>query len=189
MRRVVTALLTNRSRGASVAAMSLGRHGDQRLLMRRRNVRVPFSRSGEGDRVEGPRARRLAAGGGASLVACALGRSGQDFTHRRPHPRPFSRRFDELSGRRGRAHGSRLAVGDPRSGLGPDADFGSDASDAANLEAHFGRMWDAAEPMMEFGPAIEALEPKRKLGPQSHTEPFERRGALRLILAPVCGRP
>jgi hypothetical protein len=31
---------------------------------------------------------------------------------------------------------------------------------AAKFEAHFARMCDAAEPMIEFGPAIEAMEPK-----------------------------
>jgi phosphatidylserine/phosphatidylglycerophosphate/cardiolipin synthase-like enzyme len=31
---------------------------------------------------------------------------------------------------------------------------------AAKFEGHFGRMWDAGQPMVEFGPAIEALEPK-----------------------------
>ena len=31
---------------------------------------------------------------------------------------------------------------------------------AAKFDAHFERMWDAAEPMIEFGPAINALEPK-----------------------------
>ena len=35
-----------------------------------------------------------------------------------------------------------------------------DAGATAKFEAHFERMWDAAEPMIEFGPAIEALEPK-----------------------------
>ena len=35
-----------------------------------------------------------------------------------------------------------------------------DASAAAKFEAHFERMWDAAEPMDEFAPAINALEPK-----------------------------
>jgi phosphatidylserine/phosphatidylglycerophosphate/cardiolipin synthase-like enzyme len=35
-----------------------------------------------------------------------------------------------------------------------------DAVAAAKFEAHFERMWDAAEPMIEFGPAINALEPK-----------------------------
>jgi phosphatidylserine/phosphatidylglycerophosphate/cardiolipin synthase-like enzyme len=35
-----------------------------------------------------------------------------------------------------------------------------DAGAAAKFEAHFERMWDAAEPMIEFGPAINALEPK-----------------------------
>jgi phosphatidylserine/phosphatidylglycerophosphate/cardiolipin synthase-like enzyme len=34
-----------------------------------------------------------------------------------------------------------------------------DAGAVAKFEAHFERMWDAAEPMIEFGPAIEALEP------------------------------
>src|SRR5271165_7348222 len=31
---------------------------------------------------------------------------------------------------------------------------------AAKFDAHFERMWDDAEPMIEFGPAIQALEPK-----------------------------
>ena len=35
-----------------------------------------------------------------------------------------------------------------------------DTGAAARFEAHFERMWDAAEPMIEFGPAIDALEPK-----------------------------
>jgi phosphatidylserine/phosphatidylglycerophosphate/cardiolipin synthase-like enzyme len=35
-----------------------------------------------------------------------------------------------------------------------------DAVAAAKFEAHFERMWDVAEPMIEFGPAINALEPK-----------------------------
>jgi phosphatidylserine/phosphatidylglycerophosphate/cardiolipin synthase-like enzyme len=35
-----------------------------------------------------------------------------------------------------------------------------DARAAAKFEAHFERMWDAAEPMIEFGPAINALEPR-----------------------------
>ncbi len=35
-----------------------------------------------------------------------------------------------------------------------------DSSAAGRFEAHFERMWGAAEPMIEFGPAIEALEPK-----------------------------
>jgi phosphatidylserine/phosphatidylglycerophosphate/cardiolipin synthase-like enzyme len=35
-----------------------------------------------------------------------------------------------------------------------------DPDAAAKFEAHFGRMWDAAEPMIEFGPAIQAMEPK-----------------------------
>jgi phosphatidylserine/phosphatidylglycerophosphate/cardiolipin synthase-like enzyme len=35
-----------------------------------------------------------------------------------------------------------------------------DAGAAAKFDAHFERLWDAAEPMIEFGPAIEALEPK-----------------------------
>ena len=33
-----------------------------------------------------------------------------------------------------------------------------DAVAAAKFEAHFERMWDAAEPMVEFGPAINALD-------------------------------
>ena len=28
------------------------------------------------------------------------------------------------------------------------------------FDAHFERMWDAAQPMIEFGPAIKAMEPK-----------------------------
>jgi phosphatidylserine/phosphatidylglycerophosphate/cardiolipin synthase-like enzyme len=35
-----------------------------------------------------------------------------------------------------------------------------DAGAAAEFEAHFARMWDAAQPMIEFAPAIKALEPK-----------------------------
>ena len=35
-----------------------------------------------------------------------------------------------------------------------------DAGAVAKFEAHFERMWDAAQPMIEFGPAINALEPK-----------------------------
>ncbi len=35
-----------------------------------------------------------------------------------------------------------------------------DAGAAAKFEAHFERMCDAAQPMIEFGPAINALEPK-----------------------------
>ncbi|MBV8443310.1 MAG: hypothetical protein JO312_22600 [Hyphomicrobiales bacterium] len=35
-----------------------------------------------------------------------------------------------------------------------------DARAAAKFEAHFERMWDAAQPMVEFGPAIDALESK-----------------------------
>jgi len=35
-----------------------------------------------------------------------------------------------------------------------------DAGAAAKFDAHFERMWDAAEPMIEFEPAIKALEPK-----------------------------
>jgi len=31
---------------------------------------------------------------------------------------------------------------------------------AAKFDAHFERMWDDAQPMVEFGPAINALEPK-----------------------------
>jgi hypothetical protein len=30
----------------------------------------------------------------------------------------------------------------------------------SQFEAHFERMWDAAQPMIEFAPAINALEPK-----------------------------
>ena len=35
-----------------------------------------------------------------------------------------------------------------------------DAKVAALFDAHFERMWDAAQPMIEFEPAIRALEPK-----------------------------
>jgi phosphatidylserine/phosphatidylglycerophosphate/cardiolipin synthase-like enzyme len=35
-----------------------------------------------------------------------------------------------------------------------------DAGAAAKFDAHFERMWDAAQPMIEFAPAIKALEPK-----------------------------
>ena len=35
-----------------------------------------------------------------------------------------------------------------------------DADAVAKFNAHFERMWDAAEPMIEFAPAINALEPK-----------------------------
>ena len=35
-----------------------------------------------------------------------------------------------------------------------------DAAAVTKFEAHFERMWDAAELMIEFGPAIGALEPK-----------------------------
>jgi phosphatidylserine/phosphatidylglycerophosphate/cardiolipin synthase-like enzyme len=35
-----------------------------------------------------------------------------------------------------------------------------DASAAAKFDAHFEKMWDAAQPMIEFKPAIEALEPR-----------------------------
>ena len=35
-----------------------------------------------------------------------------------------------------------------------------DAAAAAKFEAHFERMWDAAQPMIEFEPAIKALEPQ-----------------------------
>ncbi len=35
-----------------------------------------------------------------------------------------------------------------------------DAKAAAQFDAHFERMWDAARPMIEFEPAIKALEPK-----------------------------
>ena len=31
---------------------------------------------------------------------------------------------------------------------------------AAKFDAHFERMWDGAQPMIEFGPAIHALEPR-----------------------------
>ena len=35
-----------------------------------------------------------------------------------------------------------------------------DKGAAGKFDAHFERMWDAAQPMVEFGPAIQALEPK-----------------------------
>ncbi len=35
-----------------------------------------------------------------------------------------------------------------------------DGGVAARFDAHFERMWDAAQPMIEFEPAIKALEPK-----------------------------
>ena len=35
-----------------------------------------------------------------------------------------------------------------------------DAGATAKFDAHFERMWDAAQPMIEFEPAIQALEPK-----------------------------
>ena len=35
-----------------------------------------------------------------------------------------------------------------------------DAAAAAKFDAHFERMWDAAQPMIEFEPAIKAIEPK-----------------------------
>jgi phosphatidylserine/phosphatidylglycerophosphate/cardiolipin synthase-like enzyme len=35
-----------------------------------------------------------------------------------------------------------------------------DATAAAKFDAHFQRMWNAAQPMIEFEPAIKALEPK-----------------------------
>jgi hypothetical protein len=35
---------------------------------------------------------------------------------------------------------------------------------AAKFDAHFERMWDAAEPMIGFAPAIRALEPSGKRG-------------------------
>jgi len=34
-----------------------------------------------------------------------------------------------------------------------------DAGASAKFDAHFERMWDTAQPMIEFGPAIKALEP------------------------------
>ena len=37
-----------------------------------------------------------------------------------------------------------------------------DAKAAAQFEAHFQRMWNAARPMIEFEPAIKALEPEMK---------------------------
>ena len=35
-----------------------------------------------------------------------------------------------------------------------------DAGAAEKFDAHFERMWDAAQPMVEFGPAVNALEPR-----------------------------
>jgi phosphatidylserine/phosphatidylglycerophosphate/cardiolipin synthase-like enzyme len=35
-----------------------------------------------------------------------------------------------------------------------------DPAAAAKFDAHFERVWDAAQPMIEFEPAINALEPK-----------------------------
>jgi len=35
-----------------------------------------------------------------------------------------------------------------------------DAKAAAQFEAHFQRMWDAAHPMIELAPAIRAIKPK-----------------------------
>lgn len=35
-----------------------------------------------------------------------------------------------------------------------------DAGAAARFDAHFERMWDAAQPMVEFDPAIKAFEPR-----------------------------
>jgi len=35
-----------------------------------------------------------------------------------------------------------------------------DSAAAAKFEAHFERIWEAAQPMDEFEPAINALEPK-----------------------------
>lgn len=35
-----------------------------------------------------------------------------------------------------------------------------DAHAAGKFDAHFERMWEVAQPMIEFGPAIEALEPR-----------------------------
>jgi phosphatidylserine/phosphatidylglycerophosphate/cardiolipin synthase-like enzyme len=35
-----------------------------------------------------------------------------------------------------------------------------DLSAAAKFDAHFERMWDAAQPMIEFAPAVKALEPR-----------------------------
>ena len=36
-----------------------------------------------------------------------------------------------------------------------------DAGAAGKFDAHFERMWDAAEPMIEFAPAINALDPPK----------------------------
>ena len=33
-----------------------------------------------------------------------------------------------------------------------------DASAAAKFDAHFERMWDSAEPMIEFAPAVNAFK-------------------------------
>jgi hypothetical protein len=35
-----------------------------------------------------------------------------------------------------------------------------DSKAAAKFDAHFERMWDAGQPMIEFAPAIRALEPR-----------------------------
>jgi hypothetical protein len=35
-----------------------------------------------------------------------------------------------------------------------------EAAAAAQFEAHFPRVWEAARPMIEFKPAIKTLEPK-----------------------------
>ena len=35
-----------------------------------------------------------------------------------------------------------------------------DSGSAAKFDAHFERMWDAAQPMIEFEPAFKALEPR-----------------------------
>ena len=59
----------------------------------------------------------------------------------------------------------------PRSGSANFSTSGENAQDndlvvirnagaVAKFEAHFERMWDAAQPMIEFGPAINALEPR-----------------------------
>ena len=45
-----------------------------------------------------------------------------------------------------------------RAGHRPDRH--PDPGAAAKFDAHFERMWDAAQPMDEFEPAIKALEPK-----------------------------
>jgi hypothetical protein len=74
----------------------------------------------------------------------------------------------------GRSCGSRLAIDGAtrRTGSANFSTSGENAQDndlivirdgrasADQFEAHFERMWSAAQPMIEFGPAIDALEPR-----------------------------